>query len=113
MTKRKRDNSTVGPVKRDPQKEAVFSSLSTILGGHGVKVRREELKSGHGWKVVSGACRLKVENMVFVDRRLPQDDQITFLAERINQLGISVGDDQLSQLPANVVGLITRSALAA
>lgn len=56
-----------------------YKDLVTQLGARGYLVRREELKRGHCWKVVSGSCRSLSQNFVFVDSRLAPNDQISFL----------------------------------
>ena len=73
-------------VVRDPEKEKVFRSLSEELAQKGYTVRREKLKQGFGWKVVSGSCQAMGQRMIFVDQRLPQDDQITFLRSQLQTL---------------------------
>ena len=87
------------PVQRDFKKESVFKDLSQILEGAGYVVRREKLKQGHGWKVVSGTCTAQGSNLVFVDRRMSQDDQISFLLARIGQLNVPVPQEKLAALP--------------
>jgi hypothetical protein len=49
------------------------------LEGKGFQVRREELKRGHCWKVISGACRSLTQQLIFVDSRLAPQEQLTFL----------------------------------
>lgn len=81
------------PVKKRPQrifdyeKEGVFKQLCGELESEGFQVRREELKSGFGWKVVSGACRANEQKMIFVDRRLSQQEQIDFLRGKLAEVG--------------------------
>ena len=93
---------------REPEKERVINDLTKILAGTGVVVRREKLKRGPGWRVVSGICRAIIkpsaavlerasgaenpaapavvpEQFVFVDRALPQEEQITFLCARLGE----------------------------
>ena len=73
---------------KDKIKENVFKELSGVLQKAGVRVRREKLKSGPGWKAVSGGCRVESQHVLFVDPRMPQDDQILFLRSRVQQLGL-------------------------
>ena len=73
---------------RDPQKERRFQELSRLLAEHGYTVRREELKSGRGWRVLSGTCRALEQRLIFVERRLSQDEQIQLLLERTKQIGV-------------------------
>lgn len=99
----------------DPQKDSIFKQLAAITNAHGSVVRREELKQGHGWKVASGTCRLDQQKLIFVDRKLPQDEQITFLIQRMTAAGIRPNDEQMSQLPEKVREMLVASqqALAA
>jgi hypothetical protein len=56
-----------------------FKELAAQLEARGFLVRREELKRGHCWKVVSGSCRSLSQHFVFVDSRLAPNEQISFL----------------------------------
>lgn len=87
--------------KKDPQKERIFKSLCLLLEGKGLSVRREELKQGHGWRVASGACRVKDQPFLFVDRKLPQDEQIEFVLGKISDLNVVIVPEDLkdSTLP--------------
>lgn len=85
--------------KKDYQKEHVFKELSALLGQSGVSVRREKLKQGLGWKVISGSCRAQGDSFLFIDRRLPQDEQIAFLLSKLASLKIQIPESALSQLP--------------
>ena len=64
---------------RAGEKENRIKELCVQLRAAGVVVRREELKRGHGWRAVSGNCRLKHEPVVFVDRRSSLEEQLAFL----------------------------------
>jgi hypothetical protein len=70
-------------VVRDPAKEKLYRSLCEQLSQQGFTVRREKLKQGFGWKVVSGSCEALGQRMIFVDQRMSQDDQIAFLQSRL------------------------------
>jgi hypothetical protein len=74
---------------RDPKKDAIFRDLSVELCQAGYEVRREKLKRGNGWKVVSGSCRALENNLIFVDQRLTQDEQIDFLKSKMSELGLA------------------------
>ena len=71
---------------------AKFKELTGQLESKGFVVRREELKRGHCWKVVSGACRSLSQNLVFVDSRLAPADQISFLQGKLSDI-----EDQLAE----------------
>ena len=65
------------------EQETRYRELFEKLEGMGFVVRREELKRGHCWKVLSGSCRSQAQRFVFVDSRLSPDDQIAFLSSKI------------------------------
>ncbi len=56
-----------------------FKELTAQLESKGFQVRREELKRGHCWKVISGSCRSLSQHLVFVDSRLAPNEQLSFL----------------------------------
>ncbi len=84
---------------RDPKKEIIFRLLARQLEGQGFDVRRELLRQGHGWKVSSGSCSADGKRYLFVDRRLTQDEQISFLLNQINDMNIEMPEAVLEQLP--------------
>lgn len=67
-------------------KEESLKQLASKLEQAGFRVRREKLKQGFGWKVVSGTCRAGEQRFVFVDRKSPLDDQILFLKSLVQKL---------------------------
>lgn len=85
-------------VSFDSKKESVFRELSGLLQKFGYSVRREKLKQGHGWKAVSGACRAGESRIIFVDRRMSQSDQLSFLAGKIITLDKSALQNELPSL---------------
>ena len=60
----------------NPQSDKIINELANVLTNAGYEVRREKLKQGYGWKVLSGACQLEQKELIFVDRKLPQEEQI-------------------------------------
>lgn len=71
---------------RAVEKENRIKELCLNLRAAGVVVRREELKRGHGWRAVSGNCRLNQEPIVFVDRRSSLEEQLAFLESQARVL---------------------------
>lgn len=69
------------------EQDAKYRELTASLEGFGFVVRREELKRGHCWKVVSGSCRSLGHNYIFVDSRLNPQDQIAFLEAKVLEVG--------------------------
>lgn len=82
---------------KDPVKEGIFKGMVNLFEQAGIAVRREELKRGHGWKATSGFCIHNDVPTLFVDRLLPQDEQISFLAEQIKEFKLSTSEAAPSQ----------------
>lgn len=83
---------------RDPRKEKIYRLFASVLAEAGMQVRREELKRGYGWKTMSGTCRLLDSKVVFVDRRMPQEEQNSFLAGIISNKKLSISDQTKKEL---------------
>lgn len=78
---------------KDSKKESVYRGLAAQLSESGFKVRREKLKQGFGWKVMSGQCVMESERLIFVDSRMTQDDQIAFLQSKLQLIEGSSGKE--------------------
>lgn len=91
------------------KKEAVFKELVSVLEREGYKVRREKLRQGPGWRALSGVCRADSERFVFVDRRLPEDEQIAFLLSKIAGLSIRLEPEAVPSLPDEVRNKLSAS----
>ena len=89
-----------GPVAKDSKKESVFRGISAALQAAGFTVRREKLKAGPGWKVVSGACRAADQKFIFIDPRMTQDDQILFLRARAAAVGVQLPPEEGAEVAA-------------
>lgn len=80
------------------EQEDRYRSLLADLENLGFVVRREELKRGHCWKVVSGSCRSLGQNFIFVDSRLPPQEQVGFLEAKLVEMHALVdGGSAVSQ----------------
>jgi len=58
------------------------SLISTLLS-KGIEVRRENLTRGNSFRVKSGLCVLDGGKKIFIDRRMPESEQIRFLSELV------------------------------
>lgn len=94
-------------VSLDPKKECLIKELSLVAEAHGYRVRREHLKQGLGWKVVSGMCRKGDEKIIFVDRKLAQTEQVSFLLGRLATLHLEPAKDLLVTLSDDTQRLIS------
>lgn len=88
---------------RDPKKESIFKALTALVVDKGYVVRREVLKQGLGWRVVSGSCRAESSKIIFIDRRLTLDDQISFLISKMDAIGLTFAREQLDGLPDEIL----------
>ena len=81
------------------EQEHRYKELLVQLESKGFTVRREELKRGHCWKVVSGSCRSFSHHYVFVDSRLAPQDQISFLESTLAEVedGLPEGEVKVSE----------------
>ena len=61
--------------------ESRIRSIIKELAHEGVIVRREKLTRGPSFKVQSGTCNLSGKRTVFVDKRLPVEQQLQTLEE--------------------------------
>lgn len=106
----KKVKKNAGRPRKDPKKEFIFRKLVEALKSGGYTVRREELKQGPGWRVVSGACRFHADTVIFVDRRLTQEDQIAFLVSQMVNRNLTVSEETLAELPEEFAATL-RAAL--
>lgn len=72
---------------------ARYKELVGQLEHLGFVVRREELKRGHCWKVLSGACRSLTQRYIFVDSRLSPDEQVAFLTSKVSEVNDPIAMD--------------------
>ncbi len=96
---------------RDPAKVEALKALHELLTSAGYKVRREELKRGPGWKVVSGSCMAEGVKMIFVDRQMTLDDQLAFLLAKVHQLDVPVTEDCLAKIPERMRSALNSDAI--
>ncbi len=78
------------------EKENRIKELAGIIQEAGYQVRREQLKRGLDWKVMSGACRVGSDKLIFVDRRSPLEEQIAFLSAQVVNLGYALPSEVTS-----------------
>ncbi len=104
ILKKKKKKSTYQ--KEDPKKEMVIKNLISLFEENDFRVRREKLQQGFGWKAVSGACRVNEENLIFLDRRLAQDEQMIFLVDKMKEKKITISEELLDTFPEKIKKII-------
>lgn len=65
--------------------EQLCDELKTLAERLGVKVREENLLREAGYHTRSGMCRVKGEDVLFVDRTLPAGDRVEILVEELSR----------------------------
>ena len=106
MAKRKK-------VEKALEIEREIKNLSKIIESKGVKVRREKLSRGHNFKVRSGNCVLTGQDHVFLDKRLPQEQQMMLLCEVLSQKELKISPEEATILSDKSKSLLDKSLLAA
>ena len=92
--------------------EKEIQSLSKIIESKGIKVRREKLSRGHNFKVRSGNCVLTGQDHVFLDKRLPKEQQMLLLFEILSQKELKITPEDASILSDKTKSLLDKSLLA-
>ncbi len=87
---------------KEQKKERLYRQLGKILDSAGIKVRRERLRQGPGWRAQSGACQAEARTLVFIDSRLCLDDQVNFLVSEIRERKVQISEESLKELPATI-----------
>lgn len=67
--------------KRAERERLLLEELKTVALGLGIRVREEKLLREVGYRVRSGACRLRDADLVLLERGLPASAQIEVLAD--------------------------------
>ncbi len=89
--------------KRDEQQ---IRLLQKIFRKHGIDVRRENLSRGPSFRVKSGGCLLTGEPIIFLDRRLPPDQQLGTLLDHLLAAGLTISDEDRDSLSNSTRALL-------
>ena len=80
----KRDRST--PCRRAAyQIDAILEELKGVAGRLGLEVREERLLREVGYQVRSGSCRVREQNILFLDREQPPAARMEVLLEELSR----------------------------
>lgn len=93
--------------KKELQEERELSRLMEILRERGIAVRREKLSRGHSYRVKSGDCVFSGENMVFIDKRLPLEQQQSVIVDYLIDQRIAPNNEELEQLSTRTRALFS------
>ena len=90
---------------KDLSEETRFRRLSRLFEDRGVEVRRERLSRGPAFRVKSGSCMLSGKDLIFVDQRLPLDQQLVVLREYLETYNFELSGEELGTLsPSDTPG---------
>ncbi|MCB0343880.1 MAG: hypothetical protein KDD66_02120 [Bdellovibrionales bacterium] len=84
---------------KEKKLEKQFKQISELFISRGIQVRREKLSRGPAFRVKSGDCAISGDNYIFVDRRLPIEQQSSVLIDYIPTIKESITEEELESLP--------------
>ena len=99
--------------EKEKEIEREIKNLSKIIESKGIRVRREKLSRGNSFKVRSGNCILTGTDHVFLDKRLPADQQMMLLFEVFGQKELTLSAEEASILSDKSRSLLQKKLLAA
>ncbi|HQH27854.1 MAG TPA: hypothetical protein PLP17_10705 [Oligoflexia bacterium] len=86
---------TVRPrLNKELRDEEKIRHICRAFTKRGITVRRENLTRGLAFRVRSGDCLFSGERVVFVDRRLPIEQQLMMLSDYISDYHIDLDEDE-------------------
>lgn len=85
-------------------------ALVEALTAVGIKVRREELRKGPGWRAQSGICRVGGVPVVFVDSAHTPAEQRQFLLSLVGALKGELRDSVVRALPESLQSLLVEAS---
>jgi hypothetical protein len=90
--------------------QSLLDELKTVAERLGLEVREERLLREVGYRVRSGACRLRESEMIFLERGLPVSAQIDVLVDEL--AGRRLDDVYLSPAARALVDRVATRELA-
>jgi hypothetical protein len=83
-----------------------ITKLSRGLKSRGVNIKLEKLTRGSGFRVRSGLCSIKGEDVFFVDKNLAPDQQLSVLVDYAIDCGMTDVAREVAELPSNLKTLV-------
>lgn len=96
----------VKTLSRGSKEETLLRGLASQIEKSGIRVRREKLARGAAFRAKSGNCKFGADDLLFVDRRLPEDQQLSLLVDYVVENNIPLDQEVSSLLPDNYRRLI-------
>lgn len=94
--------------QKEREEDQQIKQLASLFEKRGIKVRREKLSRGQSFRVKSGDCVYTEEKVLFLDKRLPSDQQINVLIDYIQDFSIKLEDSELESFPKPIQSMILR-----
>ena len=95
-----------GLSRAEESMERSFRELSRFFTKRGVSVRRENLPRGHSFRAKSGNCELSGRNLIFVDKRLPIQQQLAVLSDYLVDFNLEISEEEISSLSEECIGFL-------
>jgi hypothetical protein len=92
---------------KEKNEEQKVKAICKVFKSAGITVRREKLSRGHAFRVKSGACYFSGDNILFVDKNLPNDQQFSVLCDAFEKLGLIKDAPDLSKLTPAAIELVS------
>lgn len=93
--------------KKEQEIEREIKRLAKLMESKGIKVRREKLARGHYFRVKSGACELVGQDHVFIDKRLPNEHQVSILLDAFVERNIGLESADITELSVQSKSLLS------
>lgn len=79
------DNTMAKKPQAGVRDGALLQELKTIAARVGVRVREEKLFREVGYQVRGGGCRVRGQEIVFLDRDMPVPDRLDILIDELSR----------------------------
>lgn len=74
-------------VLKSKQARAI-TALKKLIKESGQELRHEKLAAGRAWRVRSAGCKLDGEQVLFLDKNLPEEKQLSILIDYVQELSL-------------------------
>ena len=101
-----------GKKQRGLNDDQLLRGLTKIFFRHGIAVRRENLTRGTAYRVKSGNCSFNGKDLIFVDKRLPAAQQVSFLVDCLVETKLALEQSELGMLPPSARTLLSTAMSA-
>lgn len=95
---------------KERENEAELKTLAAVIEKRGITVRREKLSRGNAFRVKSGDCLYTGQKHLFVDRRLPLEQQVSLLVDFLCDFQFEVSSSELDSFSSQTKALLEARA---